>query len=65
MLIVAIVQEPGKPLFVSMLLYLNEDWPRDKDAETLFLDTPTDTGIIIRPKVCQIIIEVASTRHAA
>ena len=29
--------EPGCPLFVSLLLYLNDVWPRDWGAETLFL----------------------------
>ena len=38
------VREAGKPLFVSLLLYLDKEWPRDADAETLFLDSPTDTG---------------------
>lgn len=30
--------EPGRPLLVSLLLYLDEAWPRDWAAETLFLD---------------------------
>ena len=30
--------EPGQPLLVSMLLYLDDQWPRDWGAETLFLD---------------------------
>lgn len=44
-------QEPGRPLFVSLLLYLDREWRREWDAETLFLDTPSDTGIVVRPKV--------------
>ena len=43
-------QEPGKPLFFSLLLYLNPSWPRNHDAETLFLDSSTDTGIMVRPR---------------
>lgn len=43
-------QEPGRPLFVSLILYLNDEWPSEWDAETLFLDT-SDTGIVVRPKV--------------
>ncbi len=43
-------QEPGKPLFFSLLLYLDAAWPRDHDAETLFLDTPSDAGILVRPR---------------
>lgn len=30
--------EPGQPLLVSLLLYLDDAWPRDWAAETLFLD---------------------------
>ncbi len=47
------VQEPGKPLFVSLLLYLDAEWKRDWDAETLFLDVASDVGILVRPKASQ------------
>lgn len=40
----------GRPLFVSLLLYLDDTWPRQWDAETLFLDDDTDIGIVVRPK---------------
>ena len=30
--------EPGQPLLASLLLYLDDQWPRDWGAETLFLD---------------------------
>ena len=42
--------EPGKPLLVSLLCYLDADWPRELDAETLFLDTDTEVGLVVRPK---------------
>ena len=42
--------EPGKPLFVSLLVYLNRFWPKRFLAETLFLDDDTDTGVYVRPK---------------
>ena len=29
---------PGRPLFVSLLVYLDETWRREWDAETLFLE---------------------------
>jgi hypothetical protein len=45
--------EPGKPLFATLLLYLDDFWPRSFDAETLFLDDDTDTGIFVRPKACR------------
>ncbi len=44
--------EPGCPLLVSLLLYLISDWDRSWDADTLFLDESTDTGVFVRPKRC-------------
>lgn len=35
---------------MSLLLYLDKKWPRQWDAETLFLDDDTDIGIVVRPK---------------
>lgn len=49
-------REPGKPLFVSMIVYLNAPWPREWDGETLVLDTGTDTGVIIRPKGGRVVL---------
>jgi hypothetical protein len=43
-------REPGKPLLFSLLLYLDGDWPLDHDAETLFLDAMSATGVFVRPK---------------
>jgi hypothetical protein len=43
-------REPGKPLLFSLLLYLDGDWPLENDAETLFLDAISDTGVFVRPK---------------
>ncbi|KAK9822818.1 hypothetical protein WJX81_003308 [Elliptochloris bilobata] len=40
----------GRPLLVSLLVYLDAAWPRDWGAETLFLDGRTDVGIAVRPK---------------
>lgn len=42
-------REAGKPYFVTMLLYINDGWPRSWDGETLFLDLESDTGIFVRP----------------
>jgi probable phosphoglycerate mutase len=42
-------REPGKPYWVTLLLYLNDGWPKHWDAETLFLDLPSDTGFFVRP----------------
>jgi hypothetical protein len=46
----AILVSAGQPLLVSLLLYLDTKWPRQWDAETLFLDDDTDIGIVVRPK---------------
>lgn len=43
-------RDPGKPLLFSLLLYLDAEWSREWDAETLFLDTQTDTGVLVRPR---------------
>ncbi|KAK3272238.1 hypothetical protein CYMTET_19455 [Cymbomonas tetramitiformis] len=40
----------GKPLFVSLLLYLNDEWPLQWDGETMFLDERTGTGVFVRPQ---------------
>eukprot|EP00808_Paulinella_micropora_P015331 g59744.t1 len=48
--------EPGKPLFVSMLIYLCKVWPRHFGGETLFLDDDTDTGILVRPKPFRMVL---------
>ena len=34
-------REEGKPLYVSVLIYLDEDWPDELHAETLVLDEVT------------------------
>jgi hypothetical protein len=48
--------EPGRPLFASLILYLDDEWRREWDAETLFLDTMSDVGIVVRPKRCRAIL---------
>ena len=40
----------GKPLLVSLIIYLNDEWKMNDAADTLILDTRTDTGCFIRPK---------------
>lgn len=41
---------------MSMLLYLNEDWPMELDAETLAVDIDSDTGIFIRPRPGRVLL---------
>lgn len=48
--------EPGRPLFASLILYLDDEWRREWDAETLFLDTMSDVGVVVRPKRCRAIL---------
>jgi hypothetical protein len=40
----------GKPLFVSLLVYCDEVWRSEWDAETLFLETQSGTGFIVQPR---------------
>ena len=40
--------EPGQPLLASMLLYLDDQWPRDWGAETLFLDDKVGAAPCLR-----------------
>ncbi|KAG1663704.1 hypothetical protein FOA52_013272 [Chlamydomonas sp. UWO 241] len=49
-------REPGKPLLFSLLLYLDAKWPLDHDAETLFLDSSTDTGLMVRPRPRRVVL---------
>ena len=41
---------PGKPLFVSLLVYLDAVWRRDWDAETLFLAEGPGVGVLVQPR---------------
>ena len=41
---------PGKPLFVSLIVYLDEEWHRDWDAETLFLEPNSGAGLLVQPR---------------
>lgn len=39
-----------------MLLYLNEEWPMELDAETLAVDIDSDTGVFIRPRPGRVLL---------
>ncbi|PNH11163.1 Ankyrin repeat domain-containing protein [Tetrabaena socialis] len=56
-------REPGRPLFVSLLLYLNRTWEREWDAETLFLDTPSDCGVVVRPRAYRAVLMDQDVLH--
>lgn len=44
-----VCREPRRPRFVTVLLYLNESWPDELHAETLFLDPASQAGVFVRP----------------
>ena len=48
--------EPNKPLFVSALVYLNDTWPDRWDAETLFMDGASSTGVFVRPRPGRLVL---------
>lgn len=52
----ALMQDPGRPRFVSMLVYLNSAWPLDHGAETLFLDGSSDSGLYVRPRPGRVVL---------
>ncbi|GBG00480.1 hypothetical protein Rsub_13237 [Raphidocelis subcapitata] len=49
-------REPGRPLFVTVLAYLNEEWPEEWHAETLFADPETGTGVFVQPRPGRVVI---------
>ena len=50
-------RERGRPLFVSAMVYLNPGhWPAAFDAETLFLDPGTGTGVFVRPQPGRVVL---------
>ena len=50
-------RERNKPLFVSALVYLNPNvWPASYDAETMFLDPGTGTGVFVRPQPGRVVL---------
>ncbi|KAL6754853.1 hypothetical protein V8C86DRAFT_280056 [Haematococcus lacustris] len=56
-------REPGRPRFVSMLLYLNEAWPDELHAETLFVDPSTQVGVFARPAPGRVVLMDQDTSH--
>lgn len=56
-------REPDRPLFVSMLIYPQGSWPQDFDAETLFLDPETGTGVFSRPAPYRVVLMDQDVPH--
>lgn len=42
-------REPGKPRFVTLVLYLNDEWGEELHAETLLVDPTAHAGLFVRP----------------
>jgi len=55
--------QAGKPLFVTLLLYLNEEWKRDWGAATMFLDDATEAGAFVRPKPYRAVLMEQHVQH--
>ena len=55
----------ARPLFVSALVYLNgpAPWTPDLDAETLFLDPGTATGVFVRPAPGRVLLMDQDVLH--
>ena len=53
----------GKPLLVSLLVYLDPHWQRDWDAETLFLDDSSGVGLLIQPRPARAVLMHADVLH--
>ncbi|CAN0069334.1 unnamed protein product [Pylaiella littoralis] len=56
-------REPGMPLFATLLLYLDQDWRREWDAETLFLDPVSGTGAFVRPRIGRAVVMDQDITH--
>ena len=56
-------RERGRPLFVSAILYLDEVWPDDFEAETHFLDRQTGAGFFVRPKCGRVVLMDQDVMH--
>jgi len=46
----------GKPLLVSAVVYMNQEWPESFDAETLFLDAESGAGMLVRPRQGRVVL---------
>ena len=57
------VPQPGKPLFVSMLLYLNRTWAPELHAETLFVDPDSGTGVFVQPRPGRVVLMDQDVPH--
>lgn len=54
-----------RPLFVSLLVYLNAEWRACWDGETLFRDPETSAGVLVQPLPGRAILMVQDVSHRA
>lgn len=54
---------PGKPLFVSLLLYLDEVWRREWGAETLFVEPSSGAGVLVQPRPARAVLMHQDVLH--
>lgn len=56
-------RESAMPLFATLLVYLDPEWAREWDAETLFLDPPSGTGVFVRPRGGRVVMMDQDVTH--
>jgi hypothetical protein len=54
-----------KPLFVSMLVYLNPEWRASWDGETLFRDADRCAGLLVQPLPGRVVLMAQDVHHRA
>ena len=55
--------DSGKPLLVSLMVYCNERWKAEWDAETLFLNSDSGAGIIVQPRPGRVVLMHQDVLH--
>ena len=58
-------RDSRKPRFVSLLVYLNDEWDMTWNGETKFLDNNTGIGLCVSPKPGRIVIFDSDILHSA
>ena len=56
-------REPGRPLFVSILLYLNDSWPDEYQSETMIMDRRLQVGLFVRPQPGRVFLMDQDLNH--
>ena len=53
----------GKPLLVSLLVYLDAHWQKEWDAETLFLEPSSGAGLLVQPRPARAVLMHQDVLH--